>query len=371
MPPRPLLKPTSPVYEIDNLILIPGCGELLEIEDPDGSLRSLVPLLDGSRTADEIARDFRAALPSSALDVAATLAELDEAGLLIDGAEPVSLDTYHLERWSRNLGFFETYASLSRGKHAMQEMVRDCKVTLLGLGGLGSHLSLDLLGLGVQDLRIVDFDKVELSNLNRQILYSEAEIGESKVDLAVRRLSAYYPAARIEGVQRKLGSTEDFHDVIAGRDFTICVIDRPKLHAQRWANQASVRAGVPYLVGGVETQRALTFLVIPGVTGCAECWRLAAASDEQTRALRTQMEQRHGEISVGPDLAAFGPLVTTVTAMLVTEFVRYVTGIATPVSAGRLMEIRFGDFVLREAERWSRLPDCPVCRDVAPAAQAR
>jgi len=343
---------------------------MLEIEDPDGSLRRLLTLIDGSRTAGEIEREFRALVPSSELNVAEALNDLDKAGLLIDGADDVTLDGYHLERWSRNLGFFETYASLSRSKYAMQEKLRDCKVTLLGLGGLGSHLSLDLLGLGVQDLRVVDFDKVVLSNLNRQILYTEAEIGESKVELAVRRMSSYYPVARIEGVERKLSSAQDVHDMVAGRDFTFCVIDRPKLYAHRWANEGCVRAGVPFLVGGVETQRALTYLVIPGVTGCVECWRLLAADDESTRVLRAQMEHRHGEISVGPDLAAFGPLVTTVTAMLLTEFVRFVTGIAAPVSAGRLMEIRFGDFALREAEQWSRLQDCPVCRDVPPPAGA-
>ena len=367
---RPSLKETSPVYQVDDLILIQECGGMLEIEDADGSRRRLLALLDGSRTVDEIERDFHAAVPSSGLDVAEAIKDLDEAGVLIDAAEPVRLDAYELERWRRNLGFFETYASMSRSKYAMQEKMRDCKVTLLGLGGIGSHISLDLLGLGVQDLRVVDFDKVELSNLNRQTLYTEADIGQPKVELAVRRLSAYYPGARIDGIQRRLNSADDVFAVVAGRDFTICVVDKPRLHMQRWANQAHVRAGIPYGVGGVDTQRALMFMVIPGVTGCAECWRLTAADDAQTRALRAQMEPP-SDVSTGPDLAAFGPLVTTVTAMLVTEFVRYITGVAAPVSAGRLMEIRFGDFILREAEQWSRLPHCPVCGDAAPAAQAR
>jgi len=344
---------------------------MLEIDDPDGCIRRLLTLIDGSRTVGEIEQEFRADNPSSQLDVAEVLSDLDDAGVLIDGSEPVGLDPYHLERWKRNIGFFETYASLSRSKYTMQEQLRDCKVTLLGLGGIGSHLAFDLLGLGIQDLRVVDFDKVELSNLNRQILYTEAEIGQPKVEIAVRRLSSYYPGAKIDAVERKLSSAEDFHDMVAGRDFTICVIDRPKLDVHRWINEASVRAGVPYVVGGVETQRAITFMVVPGVTGCAECWRLSAADDEQTRGLREQMGQRHGQPGVGPDAAAFGPLVTTVTAMLATELVRFVTGIAPPVSAGRLMEIRFGDFMLREAEQWSRLPGCPVCKDFAPTARVR
>lgn len=371
MPPRPLLKQTNQVYEYGDLVLIQECGGMLEIEDPDGGIRRLLTLIDGSRTAAEIEQQFRAADPGSELDVAAVLADLDDAGVLADGSDATTLDAYHLERWKRNIGFFETYASLTRSKYAMQEKLRDCKVTLLGLGGIGSHISLDLLGAGVADLRVVDFDKVELSNLNRQILYSDAEIGQSKVDIALRKLSSYYPSAKIDGVERKLSSADDVHDMIAGRDFTVCVIDRPKLDVHRWINEASVRAGVPYLVGGVETQRAITFMVIPANTGCAECWRLSAADDELTRALRAQMGQRHDMAGIGPDAAAFGPLVTTVTAMLITDLVRYVTGIAEPICAGRLMEIRFGDFMLREAERWSRLPDCPVCGDLTPKAQVK
>lgn len=337
---------------------------MLEIEDPDGNVGRLLELVDGSRTTQQIEQQFRPADPAVPYNVRDALRDLAEAGLVIDTEEPTTLDGYHQERWKRNLGFFETYATLSRGKFAMQERLRDCKVTLLGVGGVGSHLSLDLLGVGVQDLRVVDFDKVELSNLNRQILYTEEDIGRPKVELAVRRLSAYYPAARIDGVERRLSSVEDIQEVVAGRDFAFCVIDRPKLHALRWANEACVRSRVPYMAGGVETQRAMTFLVIPGTTGCGECWRLSAADDERTRALRAQMDQRHGEITVGPDVAAFGPLVTTMTAMLITEFVRFVTGIAPPISAGRLMEMRFDDLVLRQAEVWNRLPDCPVCQDV-------
>lgn len=370
MTPRPSLKETSPVYQVDDLILIQECGGMLEIEDADGSLRCLLTLIDGSRTIDEIERDFHAAVPSSGLDVTEAIKDLDEAGVLIDAAEHARLDEYALERFRRNLGFFETYARMSLSKYAMQEKIRDCRVTLLGLGGIGSHISLDLLGLGVQDLRVVDFDKVELSNLNRQILYTEADIGQPKVELAVRRLKAYYPAANIEGIQRRLNSADDVYAMVAERDFTICVVDKPRLHMQGWANEAHVRAGVPYAVGSIETQRGLMFMVDPGITGCAECWRLAEADDALTRSLRAQMAPP-GDVSTGIDIAAFGPLVTTVTAMLVTEFVRYVTGIAPPISAGRLMEIRFGDFMLREAERWSKLPHCPVCRDGSQAAAAR
>jgi molybdopterin/thiamine biosynthesis adenylyltransferase len=366
---RPQVKETNPVYRIGDTVLIPRCGEMLEIEDPDGDVGRLLDLMDGHNTAKEIEAAFKEVSPASVLEVGEVIAQLDDAGLLVDGAAPALPSAYHRERWKRNLGFFETYASLSHSSSDMQAQICDLRVALIGLGGVGSHLSLDLLGVGVENLLVADYDKVELSNLNRQILYTEADIGKSKVGLAVQRLRSYYPAAKIDGVERRIGSAAELQDLIVGRDFVFCMFDRPKLHASRWANEACVRAGIPYLSGGVDTQRALMYLVVPGVTGCAECWRLIAANDEVTRQLREQMQQRHGDVSVGPDMSAFGPLVTTMTAMLITEFVRFVTRIAEPISAGRLMEMRFDDLMLRQAEAWDKLPECPVCGEGMPVVQ--
>jgi len=367
----PQFKVTNPAYEIDDSVLVQRSGSLLEIEDPNHDIRELIALLDGSRTLDEVDRAFRERRPDSDLDVPVAVTELDNAGMLGDASAVTTLDSYEQERWKRNIGFFDIYASLADNKYAMQERIRDCKVALLGLGGVGSYVALTLLGAGVRDLRVVDFDKVELSNLNRQILYSEQAIGERKIEVALDRLRGYYPRAEISGVERKLMSVDDVAEVVADRDFLFCAVDRPKLHVIRWVNEACVRAGVTFIGGGVELQRSVIYLVIPGVTGCTECWRLASADDDRTRALRVQMEKRHAEnTGVGPDMAAFGPLVSVLNSLMVTEFVRHVTGIVPPIAAGRLMQTSFEDMTTTEAEQWQRRPDCPVCGGVAPRVSA-
>jgi molybdopterin/thiamine biosynthesis adenylyltransferase len=366
MAPRPLLKITNPAYEVNDSVLVQRSGSMLEIEDPDREVRPLLALLDGTRTVAEVDRAFHEQLPGSAFDVPAAITQLDEAGLIEDADAGTTLSTYELERFKRNIGFFEIYAGMSDSKFTAQEKLRDCRVLLLGLGGVGSYVSLSLLGTGVRDLRVLDFDKVELSNLNRQILYSEEAIGERKIEVALNRLQGYYPGAKIEGVERKLTSVEDIADIVADRDFVFCAVDRPKMHVIRWVNEACVRAGVPFIGGGVELQRSIIYLIQPGVTGCLECWRSANASDETTRSLRAQMEERHeGNTGIGPDMAAFGPLVSVLNSLMVTEFVRHVTRIAEPIAAGRLMETRFADMTTHQAEQWERRPDCPVCGDVA------
>lgn len=366
---RPQLKITSPAYTVGHSVVFQQGGSMLEIEDADGDVTELLALLDGTRTGAEIEHAFRSKRPESDFDVRAAIAQLDEVRLLTDGAAVTTLDGYERERLKRNLGFFESYASLSQSQYSMQERLRDCKVAMLGLGGVGSHISLDLLGLGIRDLRVVDFDKVELSNLNRQILYAEADIGKRKVDLAVGRLRDYYPSAQISGVDLRMSSVSDVESVVADRDFVICAADRPKVHVNTWVNEACVRARVPFICGGVEPQRSILYLIVPGVTGCIECWCRSAVLDENDRALREQMGQRHGQESgIGPDMAAFGPMVTVLTAMMITEFVRFVTNIASPIAAGRVVEIPFEDLTIREAERWDRLANCPVCQGIAPVS---
>jgi molybdopterin/thiamine biosynthesis adenylyltransferase len=367
MAPKPRLKGTNPHYEHDGKVLIPQCGAMLEIDDPDGDVRALFALLDGTLTAQQIDARFHEERAGSSFDVPDALAQLDQAGVVEDAGATTTLDAYGLERWKRNIGFFETYAGLSGNKFALQEKLIDRRVGMMGCGGVGSHVALDLLGLGVGDLKVLDCDKVELSNLNRQILYTEGDIGERKVDLAVRRLSAYHPHAKISGVDHLLSSVEDVHDFVADRDFVFSLIDRPKMHIANWVNAACVRAGVPLIGGGVETQRSVMYLMIPGVTGCVECWRRSSANSERAQAVRMQMAEVHTAAGLGPDLAAFGPMVTAITTLFVTEFVRYVTGIAEPLAAGRLVEIRFGDLVVRPVETWERDPQCPVCGGVEAA----
>ena len=183
--------------------------------------------------------------------------------MIEDADAPTTLTPDELERWKRNIGFFETYANLAGNKYALQERIRDAKVALLGLGGVGSYVSLTVLEAGVRDLRVVDFDKVELSNLNRQILYSHADIGQRKLEAALNRLQGYFPDAEITGVEQRLTSVEDIEKIVTGRDFVFCAVDRPKMQVIHWVNEACVRAGVPFIAGGVELQQCMIYLIIP------------------------------------------------------------------------------------------------------------
>jgi adenylyltransferase/sulfurtransferase len=105
-----------------------------------------------------------------------------------------------------------------------QEKLLAARVLILGLGGLGSPAALYLAAAGVGELVLVDFDDVELSNLQRQIVHQNSAIGQSKVDSAIRTLSALNPETRLTPASRRLEGA-DLSDAIAGVDVVLDASD--------------------------------------------------------------------------------------------------------------------------------------------------
>ncbi|RKT54713.1 ThiF family adenylyltransferase [Saccharothrix australiensis] len=367
---RPSVKISIPRFAGNGAVHFRHAGELLTLEDPDGNVARLLDLLDGSRTVDEIGDAMLAA--DSSLDrstVLEAIGELDRSGLLEDGsALDGQFDETELDRFSNNFGFFETYASLNVSKYALQARLVGARVALLGVGGVGSHVLLDLVAMGVEDVRIVDFDRVQLSNLNRQVLYTEDDLGQVKVDLAARRAKALNSACRVDARQLTLSSPDDVHDVVADRDVVLAAVDRPKTTILHWLNAGCARAGVPLVTGGVDTHRVYQYTIVPGVTGCFECWyEQARSASEATRLVAASLERdTAGGRVAGEDTAAFNGLVAVQASMLVCEFVRLATRIQAPVSLGRVMQLTFTDPRLAEHERWERQEGCATCGGLVP-----
>ena len=164
---------------------------------------------------------------------------------------------------------------------------------MLGVGGLGGWAAWSLATCGIGEMWLVDGDRVEISNLNRQILYTEADLGLLKVEVAAARLRAFNPVARITATARRLESEVEIADFIDGADIVIDATDWPAHDIERWCNQACFEAGIPYItMSHFPPIARVGPLYVPGVTGCYACqeiaWRreypLLDAAIEQQRA---------------------------------------------------------------------------------------
>jgi molybdopterin-synthase adenylyltransferase len=161
-------------------------GIAAEIADPSGRIWELLEAMNGSRTIAEIVEVMS---PSERTQVTApqimdTIEALFTAGHLEDASslEPEALSPRERERYSRGHAYFRWVDTLPRkGSWDVQLRLRDARVVVVGAGGAAAQ---GLAASGVGHLHCVDSDIVELSNLNRQVLYNEDDLGKPKVDAA-------------------------------------------------------------------------------------------------------------------------------------------------------------------------------------------
>jgi molybdopterin/thiamine biosynthesis adenylyltransferase len=149
-----------------------------------------------------------------------------------------------------------------------QEKLKKAKVFIAGAGGLGSPIAIYLAAAGAGTIRIVDHDKTDLSNLNRQILHGTDDVGRSKVLSALEKLPRLNPETKIEALQETI--TEDNAiDLIKGCDVILDAMDN--LPTRYLLNKTAITLGIPFIHGAVQGLEGRAMTVIPGESACLMC----------------------------------------------------------------------------------------------------
>lgn len=180
-----------------------------------------------------------------------------------------------LERYRRQLAIPEIG---EEGQHKLAAS----SVLVVGAGGLGGPLLYALAGAGVGRLVVVDGDTVSLSNLNRQFLFDQADLGRPKAETAARRLSAFNPDLRVEGVEAWLDEKTGMN-LLADCQLTVAAVDN--LPARLALNAACAQKNIPLVNGGVEGWYGSVMAVEFGKTPCLACCYAGTAPEEGGQAL--------------------------------------------------------------------------------------
>jgi molybdopterin/thiamine biosynthesis adenylyltransferase len=151
---------------------------------------------------------------------------------------------------------------------AGQGKLKQTKVVIAGSGGLGSPAAIYLAVAGVGTLRIIDHDKVELSNLNRQVLHWDKDIGRSKVQSAAEKLSQLNGGIKIETIARTINE-KNVDTMVAGFDVIIDALDN--LPTRFMLNKATIDHGIPFIHGAVYGLEGRAMTIIPGKSACLRC----------------------------------------------------------------------------------------------------
>ena len=149
-----------------------------------------------------------------------------------------------------------------------QEKLKNAHVFIAGAGGLGSPIAIYLSAAGVGNIRIVDHDTVELSNLNRQILHWDENIDGNKVDSAREKLNKLNPSIRVEGICETIREG-NVSNLVDGFDLIVDAMDN--LPTRYILNKAAIEKNMPFFHGAVSGLEGRAMTVIPGKSACLRC----------------------------------------------------------------------------------------------------
>jgi molybdopterin/thiamine biosynthesis adenylyltransferase len=149
-----------------------------------------------------------------------------------------------------------------------QEKILNSKVMVIGAGGLGSPIALYLAAAGIGTLGIADGDKVDLSNLQRQIIHFTKDIKTPKVKSAEEKINLLNPDVKVNTIQEFVFS-DNIRDIIRGYDFVVDGTDN--FAAKFLINDACILEKIPYSHGGILRFTGQTMTILPGVSACYRC----------------------------------------------------------------------------------------------------
>lgn len=230
------------------------------------------------------------------------------------------------------------------------------RVAVLGLGGVGSNVAANLLGSEqIGELLLVDFDRVELSNLSRQVTYREADVGSLKAEVAAERFRSVSPSTTIRTSEAQLGSQAAIEEAINGYDLVVAGIDTPLYSADQWLNAACFSLGIPYMSMNLLGAAArIGPLFVPGATGCHGCEEIEARRKYPMYDL--VVDQLRG---VPSPTALLGPACLFAAALTAAQIDQFLAGEKPPtLGASLTFELPSMEFK-REVVPWET--DCDIC----------
>jgi len=218
-----------------------------------------------------------------------------------------------------------------------QEKLKQSHVVVAGLGGLGCAASLYLTCSGVGHVTLLDCDCVELSNLNRQVLHYEEDIGERKPFSVAQKLAKLNSSIEVTPVFKKI-TEHNAREVVKGANLVIDGMDNFK--TRFILNEACVAEGIPFIHGGVHGLFGEITTILPGKTPCLSC-------------IFPEVPHRKGPFPV------FGVTPALIAILQVTEAIKLLAGFGSLLTGkmlffnGETMDFTFCNLV--------RNPDCKVC----------
>lgn len=247
------------------------------------------------------------------------------------GAE---LTSEELQRYSRQVMLEEI------GFEGMEKL-RSAKVCVVGAGGIGNPVITQLVAMGVGKLRIVDRDVIEVTNLHRQHLYTDDDIGRVKVEAAAERLRKLNPGIEIEPVPTSV-TKFTAEGIVKGFDIVIDALD--SIDARYALNDACIKHNIPLVYAGAIGVTGSVSTILPNNSACLRCM-FPELKEEEMPACSTE--------GVHPSVLYL------VAGIQVSEAIKIITG-QQPTLVNRLLYIDLNELSFDRVQMF-RQDECPAC----------
>lgn len=240
-----------------------------------------------------------------------------------------------LERYSRQILLPRVGA---RGQARLGEM----SAAIVGAGGLGAPAAIYLAAGGVGRLTLIDSDRVEPSNLHRQVIHGEADVGRWKVESAADRIRELNPSVEVRPVRERLVE-ESARSLLCGHDVVIEGSDN--LETKFLVNDACFFEGIPLVWGGILRFEGQVSFVLPGKSACYRCL--------------FREPPPPGSAPTCQDAGVLGPIAGLVGSIQAAEAVKFGMGVGQPLT-DRILTIDLLRGRIREVPV-PKSPTCPLC----------
>lgn len=241
-----------------------------------------------------------------------------------------------LERYARHIVLHEI------GGPGQQALIA-ARIAVVGAGGLGSPALLYLAAAGVGEITVIDDDRVSLSNLQRQVLHRDRDVGRPKVESAVEALGALNPSVRVAARDLRLDAS-NAHEVLAGHDLVLDGCDG--FETRRLVNETCAALRIPLVSGAIGRWEGQVSVFRPWLGGpCYACLFPEAPSPDQVPACA--------------EAGVLGALAGMIGSLMASEAVKLIVGAGEPLD-GRLLLWDALDAETRVI-RVKKRPGCPVC----------
>ena len=288
----------------------------------DGTPRSLINIYINGKNS-----KFSAGLDTQ-------LSDGDEVYILPAVAGGSDLSEKELDRYSRQV-------MLEEIGYQGQLKLKQSKVCVVGVGGLGNPIVTRLAAMGVGTLRIVDRDVIELSNLHRQTMFNEDDVGQVKVETAAKKLRKLNPDIVVEELPISINDYTAL-DVVDGCDVVVDALD--SVDARYALNKACIEKKIPFVTGAAVGVTGQSFTILPKESACYHC--LFPSLDEDSMPT-CSIEGVHPSI------------LSIVGGIEVSEAVKIITG-KEPSLKNKVLHIDLENLIFNFT-KVSRVEECSVC----------